>query len=226
MPEIIYIMTTKINGMSDERLRCLECSNSLKDKHILKENPITMEKYPLNSFLVYKCPNCGHLNDSWMINYNKKSISRESIIRTIFFESYYNQCEIDYEDAIRYIKNYLMKYDESYLSDIENDEEFDNKIRNQINSIFKKALIEKGIVAYRVPERDISDEMYDKIIISPENKFETFFNKRVIRQMDFKYFNLNLDDIRKKIETNREIKRKDRWFAGIEFFEKLYPNEK
>lgn len=223
--KLIYVIAINIKGMTDEKLRCLDCNTSLKEKHILKENPITKEKYPRNSFLVYQCPNCSHLNDSWMINYNEKNISRISIIRTIFFESYYNQSEIDYEDAIRYVKNYLVNHDENYFSDIENDEEIDKRIRNQINSVFKKALIEKGIVAYRVPEIDISDEMYDEIIISPENKFETFFNKRVIRQMDFKYFNLNLDDIRKKIETNREIKRKDRWFAAIEFFEKLYPNK-
>ena len=210
--------------MSDERLQCLECSNSLEEKHILKENPITMEKYPSNSFLVYQCPNCGHLNDAWMINYNEKSISRESIIRTIFFESYYNQSEIDYEDAIRCVKNYLVNHDENYMSDIKNDEKIDKRIRNQINSLCKKALKEKGIDVYRGPERDISDETFDEIIISPGNKFESFFNKRVIRQMDFKYFNLNLDDIRKKIETNREIKRKDRWIASIEFFEKLYQN--
>ena len=210
--------------MSDERLQCLECSNSLEEKHILKENPETREKYPRNSFLVYQCPNCGHLNDAWMINYNEKLISRESIIRTIFFESYYNQNGIDYEDAIRYVKNYLVKHDENYSSDIENDDEFDKRIRNQINSVYKKALKEKGIDVYRGPERDISDEKFDEIIISPENKFETFFNKRVIRQMDFKYFNINLDEIRKKIETNQKIKRKYRWIAAIEFFEKFCKN--
>ena len=46
--------------MSDEKLRCLDCSNGLNEKHILTENPITKEKYPRNSFLVYQCPNCGH----------------------------------------------------------------------------------------------------------------------------------------------------------------------
>lgn len=212
-------------SMSDEKFQCLNCSTDLKEEYILKENPITKEKYPQRSFLVYKCPNCGHLNDSWMINYNEKYISRESIIRTLFFESYYNQNNIDYDNAIRDIKKYLINHDENYLSDIENVEKNDKGIRNQINSVFIRALINKKINAHRKPERDLSDEMYDEIIISPDNKFEIFFNKRVIRQDDFRYSNLDLEEIVKKIETNGKIKHKDRWLAAIRFFEKRYTNK-
>lgn len=85
--------------------------------------------------------------------------------------------------------------------------------------MYKQVLEPKKIEAIRYPINKLHDEKYNKIIISDRNKFEDFFNKRIIRQWDLKYIQLiNLEKFHENIINNKNIRYKNRWLAAIDYF--------
>lgn len=179
---------------------CINCSEEINETN-------KIDSYP-SEFSVYLCLHCGYENEWWILLGFDKEKALESIIRGLSFESYLNEKEIYYNQIIQYIKE---KYNE--------DKFLDDAIQKGLNHLYKQVLEPKKIEAIRYPINKLHDEKYNKIIISDRNKFEDFFNKRIIRQWDLKYIQLiNLEKFHENIINNKNIRYKNRWLAAIDYF--------
>ena len=75
---------------------CINCSEILYEKYLLKEYP--------HEFHVYLCPNCGHENDWWIVHgYDEITEGQlESIVRAFSFDSFLQGKEIMYHQAVQH----------------------------------------------------------------------------------------------------------------------------
>ncbi len=161
--------------------------------------------------------------------FEKYEVNVEPVIRAIFFDSFYLHEDIVYEEAIDYVTKCIVKFGDGYWGkryngrdsvrlSVHNDkDEIDSKIRDAINQAYKKVLKAKKILAIRLPEDvNIPEERYEKIIISGDNKLEAFFNKRVIREWDFKYSRISKSKIIEIINSNELIRNKEKWLEALQ----------
>lgn len=190
-------------------VNCINCSNNLDNEYIYPSKDCKK-----NDFKIYICNKCSFENEGWMFSIPNE-INRQSITRAYFFESFYHNNEINYDDSIKYIKNFILNRDEKHFQ-LDNEDEINEKIRRDIHAIFSK-FKNKNVLIQR-NDADTPNEKYEKIIISQDNKFEIFFNKRLIRPWDFIYIKSDLNLIKKEISTNGNIKCNERWQNVIDFF--------
>ncbi len=164
-----------------------------------------IKKYPAN-FGVYKCPSCGEEKDGWMLTKIEEGMNMEQIVMANFFNYHLEKRTILYDQFIDEIIN---TYPNEGLKR--------DSIRQTINDCYTK-LIDKNIIAVRHPIDREASEQYVSIKIDSINKIETFFNKKIIKQWTFKYFNTDLKKIRELIESNPNIRYKERWLVAVDHF--------
>ncbi len=74
---------------------CINCNEKMSEK-------CKLNSYP-HEFMVFKCPECGYLNDWWALHDMGRG-TLKSIIRALFLDSLLQGQEIMYEQIILYIK--------------------------------------------------------------------------------------------------------------------------
>ncbi|MCK4798047.1 MAG: hypothetical protein KAT05_11730 [Spirochaetes bacterium] len=189
-----------------------ELDDETKKDVCIKCNGIILEKNKLNNypseFSTYLCPQCGFENEWWILKHFDKGFNRKSIVRALSFEAYLNGNEMVFDQIIQYINK---KYIDENISE--------DSIQDAFNNLFEKVLEPKNIEATRCPLNRLHDEKFNKIVISQNNKFEDFFEKRILRQWDLKYLQLtDLEKLNEAIKKNGKIRFENRWSAAIDYF--------
>lgn len=184
----------------NEKDVCIKCNEIILEKNKLNNYPST--------FSTYLCPQCGHENEWWILIGFDKDIKIESIVRALSFDAYLNGNEMIFDQIIQYIQE---KYDRENFQD--------DSIQATLNNLYRDVLKKKQIEAIRYPINKLHEEKFNKIVISKNNKFENFFNNRIIQQWDLKHLQLkDLEELNEAIKKNGNIRYENRWNAAIDYF--------
>ena len=176
---------------------CIYCNEKMSEK-------CKLNSYP-REFMVFRCPECGYLNDWWALHDMGRG-TLKSIIRALFLDSFLQGKEIMYDQIVLYIKE---RYECEKFTE--------KKIRDVLNSVFHE-LDDKKISVKRYPLNKLSSEKFYKIIVNHDN-IADFFNKRIIYQWDLQHLTFDLKELKEKIKSiTKKIRYKNRWLAAFDYF--------